>query len=98
METNKKEYSFEKRKIKVYESSDKNYIPTPTIILKGKWLGKYGFDMNMLISVNCEERRITIEPRDPDPIVVDEAIDGFLKSLSKKELRSLKRTLQSGQI
>jgi hypothetical protein len=88
----------EKRKLKVYESSDKNYIPTPTIILKGKWLGKYGFDMNTLISVNCEERRITIEPRDPDPIVVDEAIDGFLKSLSKKELRSLKRTLQSSKI
>ena len=88
----------EKRKLKVYESSDKNYIPTPTIILKGKWLGKYGFDMNTLISVNCEERRITIEPRDPDPIVVDEAIDGFLKSLSKKKLRSLKRTLQNSQI
>ena len=88
----------EKRKLKVYETSDKNYIPTPTIILKGKWLGKYGFDMNTLISVNCEDRKITIEPRDPDPVVVDENIDNFLKSLSKKEMRSLKRTLQSRQI
>lgn len=85
----------ENRKLKVYETSDKNYIPTPTIILKGKWLVKYGFDINTLITVNCEDKRITIEPRDPDPIVVNEAIDGFLKTLSKKELRSLKRTLQS---
>ncbi len=88
----------EKRKLKVYETSDKNNIPTPTIILKGKWLGKYGFDMNTLISVNCENRKITIEPRDPDPIIMNESIDGFLKSLSKKELRSLKRTLQNRNI
>ena len=88
----------EKRKLKVYETSGKNYIPTPTIILKGKWLGKYGFDMNTLISVNCENGKIIIEPRDPDPIAVDEAIDGFLKTLSKKKLKSLKRTLQNSQI
>lgn len=88
----------EKRKLKVYETNDKNYIPTPTIILKGKWLEKYGFDMNTLISVNCEEKRITIEPRDPDPIMVDETMDGFLKSLSKKKLRSLKSTIQSNRI
>ena len=85
----------EKRKLKVHSASDKNYIPTPAIILKGKWLGKYGFEMNTPISVNCEDGRITIEPRNPDPMVVDETVDNFLKSLSKKEIRSLKRTLQS---
>ncbi len=88
----------ENRKLKVYETSDKNYIPTPTIVLKGKWLGKYGFDMNTLISVHCEERRIIIEPRDPDPIIMDETINGFLESLSKKKLRSLKKTLQNSKI
>ena len=88
----------ENRKLKVYETSDKNYIPIPTIVLKGKWLGKYGFDMNTLISVNCQDRKIIIEPRDPDPVVVDETIDEFLKTLSKKKLKSLKRTLQDSQI
>ena len=87
----------EKKKLKVYSTSDKNYIPIPAIILKGKWLGKYGFEMNTLISVNCEDGRITIQPRNPDPMVVDETVDSILKSLSKKELRSLKKSLQSSQ-
>ena len=86
------------RKLKVYETSGRNYIPTPTIILKGKWLGEYGFDMNTLISVDCEDGKIVIKPREPDPIAVNESIDEFLKTLSQKELRSLKRTIQNRHI
>ena len=42
----------ERRKLKVYDTSGKNYVPTPTIILKGQWLKQYGFDKHTLIQVD----------------------------------------------
>lgn len=33
------------RKLKVYAQSGYNYKDTPTIILKGKWLEKAGFNI-----------------------------------------------------
>ena len=44
----------ERRKLKVYDTSGKNYVPTPTIILKGQWLKQYGFDKHTLIQVSCD--------------------------------------------
>lgn len=42
------------RKLKVYEGSGYKYKSTPTIILKGEWLRKYGFDIGEDIEVRCE--------------------------------------------
>ena len=42
----------ERRKLKVYNTSGKNYVPTPTIILKGQWLKQYGFDKHTPIQVS----------------------------------------------
>ena len=79
----------DQRKLKVYDTNDKNYVSTPTIILKGKWLRQYGFEMNMPISVICDRGKLIIEPRGPDPEMKDEAIEGFISSLSKKRLKNL---------
>ena len=84
----------EKRKLKVYYSHGKSYEPMPAIILKGKWLQRFGFETGTLISVSCEEDRLLIEPREPDSEPQDEEIEAFLSSLSKKRFRVLERSVQ----
>lgn len=80
------------RKLKVYEGSSWNYKSVPEIILEGDWLKQYGFTEDTPIHVLCEDRKLTITPRDPDPI--PEKIGNILSSLSEKERRILERSLQ----
>ena len=80
------------RKLKVYEGSGWNYKSVPEIILKGDWLKQYGFTEDTPIHVLCEDGKLTITPRDPDPI--PEKIGNILSSLSEKERRILERSLQ----
>lgn len=44
----------ESSNLKVYEGSGYKYKSTPTIILKGEWLRKYGFDIGEDIKVRCD--------------------------------------------
>lgn len=87
----------DRRKLKVYEANDKNYVSIPAIILKGKWLKQYDFDMNMPISVICDKGKLIIEPRGPDPELKDEGIERFISSLSKKRLKVLEKRLHDNQ-
>jgi len=48
------------REMKVYEQGGYKYKPTPTITLKGQWLGELGFDIDTPIIVKCEGGRLTI--------------------------------------
>jgi len=48
------------RTLKVYESGGYNYKPTPTIILKGQWLQKFGFTAGDNLNVSCEDGRLII--------------------------------------
>jgi len=48
------------RPMKVYETSGYQYKPTPTIILKGQWLEKFGFAIGEKIEVNCENGKLTV--------------------------------------
>lgn len=50
----------EKRELKVYEGSDRNYKPTPTIMLKGHWLKELGFVPGEKMEVHCEGGKLTI--------------------------------------
>lgn len=50
----------EYRDMKVYEQSGYHYTPTPTIILKGKWLKELGFEADTPITVKCEDGRLII--------------------------------------
>ena len=44
-----------KRSVKVYGMSGYKSELTPTIMLKGKWLSDFGFDVGNYISITCEE-------------------------------------------
>lgn len=52
------------RKLTVCESSGYNYKPTSTIVLKGKWLEKYGFTAGTKVEVQCQDGRLIIVPRE----------------------------------
>ena len=48
------------RQLKVYETSGYRYQPTPTIILKGKWLKEFGFAVGDSYNVVCENGKLTL--------------------------------------
>ena len=48
------------RKMKVYGTSGYKYKNTPTIILKGMWLEKSGFEIGEEIEVKCKKDRLLI--------------------------------------
>lgn len=48
------------REIRVYEQSGYKHKPTPTIILKGAWLAKLGFEAGDLLEIKCEKNKLVI--------------------------------------
>ena len=54
----------EYREMKVYEQSGYQYKPTPTIVLKGKWLEELGFVSGTPVVVKCQCGQLTITPAD----------------------------------
>ena len=48
----------------VYEQSGYQYKPTPTIVLKGKWLEELGFCPGTPVVVKCQGGQLTITPAD----------------------------------
>ena len=50
------------RSVKVYAMSGYKYQPTPTIMLKGKWLEQLNFHIGDYISVSFEDGKIIITP------------------------------------
>ena len=52
------------RKMKVYAQSGYKYKDTPTIILKGDWLGKCGFEPGTPIIVECSGGKLVITKAD----------------------------------
>ena len=72
------------RKLKVYYQSAGD-SSVPTILLKGKWLEKYGFTTGTYIAVECENEKLTIVPREPDKKPsLEERIENLSKALQKK--------------
>ncbi len=49
-----------KRKLKVYDQSQRNKCQVPTIILKGDWLKETGFNCNDEIEVTYNNNQIVI--------------------------------------
>ena len=50
-----------KRKLKVYAQNQNSKVNVPTIILKGEWLKKYGFNCNDNLELICENSSILIK-------------------------------------
>ena len=48
------------RNLKVIGQSDYRYQATPTVMLKGKWLSEFGFDIGTHVKVECEDGRLII--------------------------------------
>lgn len=48
------------RKLKVYGHSGRNYKDVPSILLKGQWLERLGYDCGDHIEVVCYNGEITI--------------------------------------
>lgn len=48
------------RRMKVYEMSGYQYKLTPTIILKGQWLGQFRFNAGDNIDIHCEDEKLTV--------------------------------------
>lgn len=57
------------RTLKVLEQSGYKYKPTPTLMLKGAWLEEWGFTANMPVTVQCEEGKLVITPREEDSYI-----------------------------
>ena len=77
-------------KVKVtYRSSHDKYVPA--IILQGKWLEQYGFSIGTFISVECEDGKLIITPREPKPS--EESIENRIAALNKSQWKKLQRCL-----
>ena len=66
-----------KRSIKVYGQSGYKYREIPTIMPKGMWLKKAGFDVGDYISVTCEDDKIVIA-KDTERAAINQQIDSEL--------------------
>lgn len=60
------------RQMKVYAQSSYQYKPTPTITLKGKWLEEWGFTIDTMINVECEDGKLTITKQAEEGNSMDE--------------------------
>lgn len=50
------------RRLKVYgQSNGYNYQDVPTIVLKGKWLEEFGFEIGVDLLVECEDGKLIIK-------------------------------------
>ena len=48
------------RNLKVIEQSGYRYQATPTVMLKGKWLSEFGFEIGTHVKVECENGKLII--------------------------------------
>ena len=48
------------RTLKVYGMSGNKYNDTPTIMMKGKWLEKFGFKGGQKYNVDCQNGKLII--------------------------------------
>ena len=78
-----------KRNIKVYGMSGYKYKTTPTIMLKGDWLSKLGFQIGDYLTVSCEDGKIVITP-DAERAALEKAEQEFMA----REMENLKKKFE----
>ena len=75
------------RKLKVtYKNSNGKTVPA--IILQGKWLDEFGFSLDTFISVECENGKLTIRPREPEP-EENKSFEERISEMSKTQKKKL---------
>lgn len=78
------------RSMKVMEQSGYRYKPTPTIMLKGKWLAEAGFQIGDYVTVSCEDGRLVIT-QDTERAVFEKAESEFME----REMKSLQKRFEA---
>ena len=78
-----------KRSIKVISQSGHNYKATPTIMLKGQWLKKLGFDIGDYVSITCENGKLVITP-DAERAAIASGFYGKRNRIIKEKVRGRK--------
>ncbi|MDD3416105.1 MAG: SymE family type I addiction module toxin [Lachnospiraceae bacterium] len=73
------------RNMKVYDQSGYRYKSTPTIMLKGQWLKKLGFDSGTFITVKCEDGKLIITPREVSSYIDEYEAQQICMVAEKKE-------------
>lgn len=82
-----------KKSVKVYGQSGYKYKETPTIMLKGLWLKKAGFDIGDYISVTCEDGKIIIT-QDAERAAVKAAEAEFME----REIKALQKRYEAEKV
>lgn len=80
------------RKLKVYNGSQGNSY-APQIILQGKWLEQSGFPAGTFISVEYEDGKLIITPREPDPEETSRKLEERIGSMTKSQRKKLAQVL-----
>ena len=78
------------RSMKVYSQNGRNYKATPTIILKGQWLGEMGFAIGDYISVSCENGKLVIT-LDTERAELEQMKADFMEKDTKKLQKRFQR-------
>ena len=79
------------------EQSGYRYQATPTVMLKGKWLSEFGFDIGTHVKVECEDGRLIITKEEAveeivQPVLcVAEGKAGYCKKKSASRQRQERR-------
>lgn len=79
------------RNLKVIEQSGYRYQATPTVMLKGKWLSEFGFDIGTHVKVECEDGRLIITKEEARDEIVQ--MKGVSQNTVSKKLRRIKKQL-----
>ena len=82
-----------KRGVKVYRQNGYKYRETPTIMLKGFWFKKAGFDIVDYISVTCEDGKLIIT-QDAERTAVKVAEEEF----KEREMKALQKRYEAEKV
>ena len=87
------------RNLKVIEQSGYRYQAAPTVMLKGKWLSEFGFDIGIHVKVECEDGRLIITKEEAVEEIVQpvfcvaEGKAGYFKKISASRQRQERRRI-----
>ena len=80
------------RKLKIYSKSQGNE-QVPQIILQGKWLEQYGFTGGAYVAIECDDGKLTITPREPDPEELGKSLEARIGNMTESQKKKLSQVL-----
>ena len=85
-----------KRIIKIYNQSiGPNYTQVPTILLKGQWLRKAGFESGEYVEVQVDGDKITLTKTEAPEKAEKASLEEKVKNLDKKQREKLSKLIDN---